>query len=272
MKKNYLKGRNNICKWVIVIAVVILYASLVLAGSNDASDQKIKEKKAAIIKIMNQGKFKAYIQKDTKFCSAFLNDFIEQKQIEHIQPILEVEDYNDPKLQVYFKQCPNKKFNGAIVMSARAAEEIEDMEKTLGRKLTDEELEKEIGGPNYYATKSFKLFKVNLDNDFNNGDEFVFYAEGYRSPVRGKYVTEYTYGGYEILDLKNCKTKYGASTRDPYDYEKQQPIENYNGIIKYKGAYYVFDLYDETGRRLVLKKYNKKRGNMNSVCEYRLQK
>ena len=50
----------------------------------------------------------------------------------------------------------------------------------------------------YYATKNFKLFKVNIDNNEKNGDEHVVYAEGYKATDIDKY--KYTYGGYIILD------------------------------------------------------------------------
>jgi hypothetical protein len=257
-------------KQILLVLFLLFLPAICSAGD---SDQVLEKKKAAIVKVMNQGNFKAYIQNDKKFCATFLVDFKEQKNIEHIKPILEVDSYNDPELQAYFKQCPNKKFNEKIMMSARAAEEIEKKEELLGRKLTEEELAKEINFPGYYATKNFKLFKVNLDNDMKNGNEFVFYAEGYRLAIPRQFTAEYTYGGYRIIDLKTCKIITGVSTNDPFDYEKQQPLENYNGIIKYKGEYYVFDLYKRQTHkvyRLVLEKYNKKRKNINSVCEYRL--
>lgn len=271
MKKLHYLIRINIIHKLIVALIFLVLCLTAVAVVGVDFDKKIEIKKAAIIKIMKQGRFNAYIQKDRIFCAAFLNDFTEQKGIEHVKPILEVDDYNDPKLQAYFKQCPNNKFNETILFGARAAEEMEKKENILGRKLTEREQE-EFGGLKFYATKNFKLFKVNLDNSTTNDNKLVLYAEGYRNPIKERYMDEYTYGGYKIIDLQSCKTRGYWPTRDPFDYNRQQPIENYNGIIKYKGAYYVFDLREETGRRLSLRKYNKNIGNTLSVCEYMLKK
>ena len=40
---------------------------------------------------------------------------------------------------------------------------------------------------------------------------------------------------------------------------KKEPIENYNGIIKYKREDYIFELNDCAGGMLVLNKYIEKR-------------
>lgn len=236
--------------------------------NNTADNKTIEQKKVAIQKILSQGKFKAYIQKDEKFCAAFLDDFTKQKGIEYIKPIVEVNDYNDPKLQDYFKQCPNKDFHKTAEIShARTLQEIAGKEQMLGRSLSDEELE-EYGGIDFYATKNFKLYKVNIDNDAKNGDEYVLYAEGFYNDI----INRYTYGGYRIIDLQQCRFRGGVSSNDPFDYKNKKPIENYNGIIKYMGEYYVFDLYKDPAPApapgLALEKYNKKRGNMNVTCRY----
>lgn len=265
---SYLISTNIIHKLIVALIFFILCLATAVAVEVADSNKKIEIKKAAIIKIMKQGKFNAYIQKDHNFCASFLNDFTEQKGIEYIKPIIEVDDYNDPKLQAYFKQCPNKKFNKSVEIShARTLEEISGKEHLLGRPLTEDELE-EYGGIVFYATKNFKLYKVDICNNKRNDEDFVLYAEGYYNNE----IKQYTDGGYTILDLEQCKIKCGTSTKDPFDYKKQQPIDNYNGIIKYKGEYYIFDLREEIGRRLMLEKYNNKRGNMTSVCRYSLQK
>jgi len=255
MKKIHYLIRMNIIHKLIVALIFFILCLTAVAVVAVNSDKKIELKKAAIIKIMKQGKFKAYIQDDPKLCSAFLNDFVVQKNIEHIKPIVEADNYDDPKLQSYLKKCPNKEFHKSVwaenPAQMRSCEEGDDS-----------------CGMVYYATRNFKLYRVNVDNNIKNGEEYVLYAEGYKHID----INKYTYGGYNIIDLKKCEIRGIVHTRDPFDYVKQQPIENYNGIIEYRGEYYVFELREDTGRRLILQKYNKNRGNMNSICEYRLQK
>jgi len=228
-------------KAVFLILFIFFTTTVCCAGD---SDKAIEKKKEAIMNIMNKGQFKAYIQADQKFCATFLSDFSEQKNIEHIKPIMEVDDYNDPRLQTYFKQCSSAEFQKHTWIEPRGHYEM---------------------ARDYYATKNFKLFRVDLDNNKKNSDELVLYAEGFKDAGNN-----YTYGGYSVINLKKCKITYGVPTNDSYDYQKQQPIENYNGVIKYKGEYYVFDLYVDPARRLVLEKYNSKRGMMLSICRYRL--
>ena len=249
---------------IFISLIFFCFTSLAFDSFADDADKAIEKKKAAIMKIMSQGQFKAYIQDDAKFCAAFLEDFKQQKNIEHIKPIVEADDYNDPNLQKYFKRCPKTEFHKSVeIRHAQTLQEIVAKEQALGRALTGEELE-EYGGIEFYATKNFKLYKTNIDNNLKNGDEHIFYAEGYKNIG-----DNYTYGGYSIIDIKNCKKDGGVSTIDPFDYEKQIPLDNYNGIIRYKGKLYVFDLHEQVGRRLVIEKYNKKNKNMNSICEYR---
>jgi len=232
----------------------------------DAQDTVLEKKKAAIIKIMKQGTFEVKMQQNEKFCAAFLEDFKEQKGIEHIMPIVEADDYNDPKLQAYLKLCPKLQFNKTYELRhTTGMQEIAAKEKK-GKKLTDKDWE-EAGAIDYYATKNFKLYKVNIDNNAENGDEYVFYAEGYKNIANN-----YTYGGYTIVDLKKCERDGGANTIDPYDYIKKKPIENYNGIIKYQGEYYIFKLEDFIGRYLELSKYDKNRKKINRICSYNLEK
>ena len=75
---------------------------------------------------------------------------------------MEVDNYNDPKLQNYFKQCPKGEFNrNSLIHHARTLEEQEEMDKLvhvkeleLGRALTEEEKEKVLNlRIDSYATK-----------------------------------------------------------------------------------------------------------------------
>mgnify|MGYP001592741323 FL=1 len=226
-------------KKVILVLVLLLMPVICLSGEHE---EAIKKKKAAIQEIMSQGQFKVHNKDNQQFCAAFLQDFTEQKGIEHIKPIVEVDDYKDTKLQKYLKRCPKEEFHKTVWVEPRQMYEHER---------------------EYYATKNFKLFEVNIDNNSKNGDEYVFYAEGYKDSGNN-----YTYGGYSVIDLKKCRSKGGVHTIDPYDYEKNKSIENYNGIIKYKGEYYIFELNNYAGRMLELNKYIEKRNNMKRICLY----
>ena len=64
---------------------------------------------------MSQGQFKVHNKDNpTILQQPFCKDFTEQKGIEHIKPIVEVDDYKDTKLQKYLKRCPKEEFHKTV--------------------------------------------------------------------------------------------------------------------------------------------------------------
>jgi hypothetical protein len=249
-------------KKVLFILFLIFLPSICLS---DDLDQAIEKKKAAIVSIMHQEKFKAYIQDDKKFCAAFLDDFTNQKGIEYIKPNVEVDNYDDPRLQEYLKGCPSRNFHKVTDYHSHTLQAIVDTEQSLGRALSEEEL-KEYDVIDFYATKNFKLYKVDIDNDAKNGEEYVLYAEDFYNGGINQYDIS---GAYIIIDLENCKDRGGFPAGALYNYKKERQIEEYNGIIKYKGKYYVYRLYKDYKKPardfLELAKYTEKFGIRNSI-------
>ncbi len=256
-------NRKMILNATLFLLVIFIIMSFTVFA--DEIEKTIEQKKAVIIKIMSavELKLSKYYKEfgyDLNFCTAFLKNFKEQKGIEHIKPILETDDYNDPKLQAYLSKCPKISLNKKVTYVPRIWEMIKELP----------EEEQEQYGHVYYATKGFKLYKVNIDNSEKNGDEYVLYSEGFYEEKLKRFDDK---GKYSIAYLETCEVKGGVGTWAQFNYEKKKQIENYNGILRYKGKIYVFDLNEWAGnipglRYLDLWEFDKKQENMVKVCSF----
>ena len=226
------------------------------AGEAPASEAAKAE---AVKQIMAGREFNIMFEhEDTPFCRAFLEDFRVHRGIEYIEPIARAKYYSNPAFQPYRAMCPGWELNKWI-------------KADTGYVPPDEPLSEaalESFGDNYFGTRNFKLYRLDLDNDPANGEEYVFYAERYYWRERlfpfGVYFeklvdwdwndlfppewvpddTRLHDGGYNLIDLAKCKLRDTARTSDSYDYFSKLPRTTYNAIIKYKGKHYIYDLVE----------------------------
>jgi hypothetical protein len=252
-------------------AIYLILIYILLSSSNVYADDvssTIEKKRAAIKIIMSSSQVSTYIQHDREFCSMFIRDFKFQNKIEHIKPVMETENYDQMVLTPYFNKCSKKEFNKTYeIRHPRGMQEIAEIEAT-GKEVTDKEME-EAGGIAYRATKNVKLYKIDINNNKKNGDEFVLYAEGYQNNVS----KQYTYGRYSIVNLDKCTIDGEFLTNDPYDYYKKKSLDNYNGIILYKGKYFLFDMSQSGNyRELQIGIYEDKIKNIKTICGFRINK
>ena len=173
-------------------------------------------------------------------CKVFLKDFKERRDIEFIEPIIQTDDYNNPELQAYLSKCPKLQLNKSIDVEPRIADTLEG--------LSEEELEEELEkiGTAWYTTYNFKLYHVDMDNNPENGKEYVFYGEmGYseRRATQEKEEGGGMHGEYRIVDLERCKGLGVTWVSKSIGYYTRKPTGKYNGILKYKGKYYIYDAW-----------------------------
>lgn len=186
---------------------------------------------------------RAYVKHPNKdFCEAFLQDFRQQKGIEHIEPVSKAESYDDPVWQPYKTRCPDLELFESYGCLAEDAEYIATLPKGEGVRYRRNVCE------HFRGTANFKLYEVDINNDPAGGKEKVFHYERAQGPLnRPDRKVVLGNGKYQIVDLGRCEVVGGSETHDPYSYFYQRPLKNYNGIIKYKGKHYIFDLYDLDG-------------------------
>lgn len=249
-------------KRIMLLSLVLVLGgvSFAWAGKEEASSRTavLSDVQKEIVNILSRLKFQLADQ--TKFCRQFLKDFQMQATIKYVEPIVAANNYNDPALDVYKQKCPKLDLRKRVLLAPRVADAVE--------KLPDEEAEKY--GDVYVGTANFKLYKIDINNNPSDGEEFVFYHEKFLHVSHiGEEVLSEDYdnrGEYLVVDFDNCKVRYGV----PVDnWRETATVKDYNGIITYQNANYIFDLFPSHGPEtysLQLWKYTKPQKRLVPTC------
>lgn len=237
-------------KGTISAAVLLALTSIAcVAQQTEGPDARKQE----IIKFMKDVTFVPHIGKDNPLCPAFLEDFKKQRHIRYIEPIVKTDNYDDPALQPYRQKCPRLDLRKLIAVDDRLG---------YPQGLTEEELE--LIGILSYGIGNFQLFKVDIDNDPTDGEEYIFYYEGEFYPKTNK--TSPQNRAYQVVDFSTCEITGGT-----YFNSLGSAKWTRNAVIEYKGKYYLYELQSAPGNQpsffaLGLKTYSKEKARLIAVC------
>ena len=162
-----------------------------------------------------------------QLCSSLLEG-IKSNSYTVVKPIVSADDYQDLVLKVYTDKCPDLYLNRDV--------EIKPGDVDYAETLSEKEKE-EIGTVIYY-TNGFRIYHVDLDNDSENGKEFVFYRSGGYLAWAEEFINT---ASFLVVDFLSCKVKgvFGSSVSLHEDSKE--------GIMRYGGKYYVYYFhYDKT--------------------------
>jgi len=226
--------------------VLCLVAILPIKGRTQAPQREV-DKAEGIKRILVKRKFQmtSTVRDQNKgFCQAFLQDFGLQRNIEFIEPDAKADSYDDPAWQPYRGRCTN--LASELFDSYQCEPKIAQAIEQLPQDQRDSQYRSSC--QHYRGTANFKHYLVDINNNPKDGKEHVFYYERAQGPLNMPNAQLiYGNGGYSVIDLDRCELKGGSRTNDPYSYFHKRPLETYNGIIKYKGRHYIFDLADLDG-------------------------
>ena len=255
-----------------LLAVVVCLSS---AASSIAADKGgVDPQKEEFIEIMKRVNFVPQLnfapqlgKKYELFCKSFYEDFKKQAKIEHIQPILKAEKYDDPALQPYQEKCPKLDFRMSLTSNYAHGPE----------NWTEEDWES-MGIP-VYGLGNFQLYKFDINNMPDDGEEYVFYYEGQRMidrqlPFGGPMIEVPVVNpgtlGYHALDFKKCKRGgLGVSLNQGGSVNSGTR----NGVIRYQGKNAIYILKDAGTKQpdflyLEIHMYSKKLKHIAPVCTY----
>lgn len=173
------------------------------------------------------------------FCGTFLEDFKEMRGMEFVEPIEKSVKYDDPVWNSYKARCPDLGLFETYDCEPKIADYLDELPQD------EQKQAMKASCRHFKCTENFKLFRVDAKSEGGGVDD-VFYCERMHGPLNFQDFPDMerfdTHGGYQLVDLKHCKNKGGAPSHDPYSYSYHYPLENYNGVIVYKGKHYTFDL------------------------------
>jgi len=155
------------------------------------------------------------------WCPAFLDQLRQgDAKIEVIEPAFRTEDKNDARLR-HYNTC------------ASGGERREYLEKALSDDSTAN-----FWGVQYIGHRSFRLYK--LPDPARHKTVEVVYAE----LNKGEGLSN-QFPGYSIVKLDQCSFEQMINIKQSLRYYENRTLENHNAIVKYRGNYYVVDLYDD---------------------------
>lgn len=193
------------------------------------------DKAEGIMKILSNRKF---IMMDS-FCNTFLEDFRQMRGIQFEEAVAKSDRYDDPAWEPYKARCAEVGMFEDYYCEPRIAEYLAELPES------EQHQEMKVACSHYQCTENFKHFRLSLKRDEGNRSEDIFYCERSRGPLnrQGRDPSD-THGGFRAIDLKQCRNRDGVHTNDSYSYTYRHPLENYNGIVRYKERYYIFNLYE----------------------------
>jgi hypothetical protein len=246
----------SIQSYCFLVLILLVMASAVSAASESA--QVPHELKAKLENTMNDLKMTPSLGSDNPVCRAFADDFRRQTDIQYVSPIVRAESYDDSALTPYKKKCPRLQLNKLITVPARDQARHQQSEEEL-----------EAYGNVYLGLHNFQLFKVDINNNPADGEEYVFYYEG----ERNKKTNQINSGrAYRVINFSQCRIDDGI-----YFNRGASNQWSLNEIIDYKGKNAIFLLTSSSGPKplyylLSLQLYQPSLQRIATLCNYRLSR
>ena len=201
-------------------------------------------------------------KREIVFGRQFLSDAQAMKGIEIVEPLVETDNYDDPKLQAYVGRCPKLELRTALdggQIEARFPKEWNRM--SLKEK-------KQIGNL-WTWTRGFRIYEISMKGrtfhilreeagyvtypatEPSNDDWKKVLDEKKKNPT--KPVTSVS--DYRVVDLAKCRNYGTESVSADRDYRKEKPEDCTNGILKYQGKYFIYSACndsDDSGKIITL--------------------
>ncbi|MTI58605.1 MAG: hypothetical protein FH762_01225 [Firmicutes bacterium] len=182
---------------------------------DEAFEKAMEEIRKSEYEIRERSEAKNY---PDDFFEKFLEDFKAGKNMGFIEPILVTDDINNKKLRQYFKN------------DTEFIEEIITVEETGGISPTRK----------YRSEFNYKLYYLDFDNNPENGKEYLFYSGGYMDIWGGG--MQSNWDDYYMIDFEEKKITGVVSVHNTIDYKTKKRTNNFNGVIKYKGRYFIYEI------------------------------
>lgn len=206
--------------------------TVTLAGSTPTNSDARKQE---LIQLMRGLKLEPAAGSTNPLCKAFLEDFRQQKTIEHIDPSIQTDNYEDPRLTPYKSRCPKLDFHKTLEPVGAAPHKAP---LPPGEEINEDNYNV------YLDTRNLRLYELEMDDNPANGKEIVFYGEApkiVRSggvPFPDGPIHNMHRGRYRVIGLDRCSDLGGMGVSELWTPSR---IESH-GVIRYRGKNALYDL------------------------------
>jgi len=237
------------CLLVIIFVSSLLNLKIVNADVLDIEHNK--KRISEILKVLeNEYELRNYLPWNDELCWSLFRDMQVGRNVEYFSPVIEAERYEDLGWERYLPNCQSERYDITYSYNPKIWDAVKDWPEEKRHKV----------GKKFTHTKNFRLYKIG-----DIGDKVLLYEE--KTISEDKKITGN--GGYVWINTSSCKTDSGMPTHDPYDYYRKTPLDNYNGVIRYKGKIYTYDLRQSKANstQYILSVYGfGKNGKFGSIC------
>ena len=243
--------------------------------------------KAAVLKSVLEGRaFKLYAGDDPAECLPLLDALrAGGEAVAVVEPIARAERYHDPALAPYRAMCPGMELNKESFGTGHSLS-LSDLPEEKQYYIF------EAIALHYFGVGDFKLYRLDLDGDPANGEEYLFHAAPYylRNKLTQSYLryeeiprsvdwndllhpedvpdsAKLINGRYTVLDLQGCRRPDSADKYDVWEYVGDSPRLHMSAVVELLGRAYLLRSFrgepdrHSAGRKLSwvnLVKYNGK--------------
>ena len=232
----------NLSRFSLLLSYFVLLAWTITACEADSAtpiaspSTNTAAKKRELIKLMRGLRLEPVRGTTNPLCQAFLEDFRQQQNVEHIIPAVQTDSYDDPRLAPYRKRCPELDLHKTLVPIGAAPHKVQ---LPPGKE----------GNEKYYKayldTRNLQLYELEMDDNPATGKEIIFYGEAPKLVRSGgvpfpKGPTLTHRGRYRTISLNSC-SELGAMSVGELGGSSDNPTESH-GVIRYSGKIALYDL------------------------------
>lgn len=226
-----MRGWDCVSRWVHVGVLLgwMACANVALSQSPNASE---------VQRILSSHTFGSSTA--SSFCRQFIDRF-SRGEVEYLKPSASASEYDDGVFKSYRARCPLLKLNRVVQCSVGDYESIKSVSPQA------REAEEDAVCNVYYGSRNFAVYDL-TPNNLNSGPDLLFYFEAKLGPQDGRRRggASYSDGGYAVVNTRQCKVLGVTPTHDATNYLSGATRQNYNGVIRYEGKAYAFDIYQLT--------------------------
>jgi len=213
--------------------------------------KKESDKAEAIKKVLATAPLyqsKGTVDAINQFCGQIFDDLKQMKGIRLVEPVVQVQSYQDPALDSWKRQCQSAPpFH--VSYECRANAEPGDADRVVNACYAS------------YGLPPFKLYELPVVGTTGGGKRYIFYSHNAYGPMNIAYRKPMVGGGFpgfQEIDITRClsalgnRWEHGKKTKSSWDgvavvAQRDRHGKSFDSVLEYKNDYYLMLLNEQFG-------------------------